>query len=268
MEKPYRPANNIVSWIVGLLYASVICDTLIILTEASIVSLYPGFYDPMAAMQPGEEALGYATLGVGLLVLLVSIPTIVMFCVWMFRVSKNARALGAREMRFDAGWAVASFFIPILNLFRPYQAVKEIELASTPDAGPLDWQRRKPSGIVSTWWAFWIIGGIINYIASNMGNSPDPDTVSLSAYPSILGSLLSIFAAFCAIRVIKHITLLQQTKVQLQPDAVQRTCLGCGYDIRGTPGTHCPECGTPIPGRDTYQDQHTAPDPTEPWHNA
>lgn len=26
-------------------------------------------------------------------------------------------------------------------------------------------------------------------------------------------------------------------------------CLSCGYDVRGSPGSRCPECGAPIVGR-------------------
>src|ERR1700754_3506800 len=54
------------------------------------------------------------------------VTTIIVFAVWIHRANRNARALGAVGMRFSPGWAVGWFFVPIANLWKPYQAMKEI----------------------------------------------------------------------------------------------------------------------------------------------
>ena len=48
------------------------------------------------------------------------------FLCWLYRAACNARALGARGMQVSPAWAVGGFFVPIIHLFLPYQAVKEI----------------------------------------------------------------------------------------------------------------------------------------------
>lgn len=264
---PYRPAHLIVGWTVGLLIAGMVLDAATGLIDLIVTLKYPHFYDmtSTAPMQPGEEAVALIGLGVGLLMVLLYIPTVVMFCVWLFRMSKNARALGAQGMKHSAGWAVGSFFVPILNLFRPYQATAEIEKASDPHAGPTNWSHTSGSGKVGLWWGFWLTSGFISQIAFRMSTSSDPDIAQASSVVGVFSSAVNILSAWAAIRVIRHLHDLQETKVRVQPQAVQSTCLGCGYDLRGTPGVACPECGTPIPGRGEWDTEHAPPDPNTEW---
>lgn len=42
---------------------------------------------------------------------------------WIYVAHKNLPALGAENLRFRPGLAVGSFFIPIYNLWGPFQAV-------------------------------------------------------------------------------------------------------------------------------------------------
>jgi len=264
MDQPYRPANKIVPWTVGLLIMLIVLDMIYAMIQGIILAEYPDYYNTSAPLAPGEEIVSAFDIVVGGLYMLALIPTVVMFCVWLFRASKNARALGARGMKCSAGWAVGSFFVPIINLFKPYLAVKEVEKASDPQAGPMDWTRAKASGKVGVWWAFWIASGVLGQVTSQMAMSTDPVVVHDSCVPDLIGSLLSAIAGVLAIRVIQHIHALQERKVREQPASMQATCLACGYDIRGTPGLACPECGTAIPGREAYDEALQAPDAREP----
>lgn len=59
----------------------------------------------------------------------------VFFLIWIYRVHRNLPALGVRRPRFSPRWAVGWFFVPILNLFRPYDVVRELWKESNPDVG-------------------------------------------------------------------------------------------------------------------------------------
>ena len=60
------------------------------------------------------------------------IPTIVLFCLFMPRANRNARAFGA-PMSNSPGWAAGWFFIPVAFWWKPYYAMKEIWEGSDPD---------------------------------------------------------------------------------------------------------------------------------------
>src|SRR5947207_9229050 len=57
--------------------------------------------------------------GLGGLGFLVLVPIIVLFCVFMARANRNARAFGS-PMSNTPGWSAGWFFIPFANWWKPY----------------------------------------------------------------------------------------------------------------------------------------------------
>lgn len=55
---------------------------------------------------------------------LFGIAAIVVECVWQFRAANAARAMGLRAKR-SPGWGVGFWFIPVVNLWMPYQAIRD-----------------------------------------------------------------------------------------------------------------------------------------------
>jgi len=49
----------------------------------------------------------------------------VSFAVWTFRVVANAHAVAPSKLEYSPEWAVGSYFVPIVNLYRPLLALRE-----------------------------------------------------------------------------------------------------------------------------------------------
>lgn len=77
---------------------------------------------------------------------------VVFFVLWKYSASHNARRLGA-NMKFSPGWSIAYYFIPFLNLWRPYQAMKEIWNVSH---NSMSCKSKKSGKIVVFWWLSFI----------------------------------------------------------------------------------------------------------------
>jgi len=69
---------------------------------------------------------------VGLGQMAVYFATVVAFLMWMHRAHRNLPALGAQNLKYSPGWAVGGWFVPFLNLVRPYQVMGEIWRESKP----------------------------------------------------------------------------------------------------------------------------------------
>jgi hypothetical protein len=135
--------------------------------------------------------------------------TFVIFGCWIVRANKNVRALGAINLPITPGWAVGYFFIPILNLFRPYQAMKNLWQASH---NPVSWSTTKAGSILPAWWALWIFGNILIHISGNI-KMVAHDLKSIQLVTDIDVIRLAVTIPFClvAITLVTQIADAQKT---------------------------------------------------------
>lgn len=82
----------------------------------------------------------------------------ILYLVATYRLTANSHALGNPRPETSPGFAAGSYFIPILNLFKPYQAMKECYTACRVDGGSL----------LGFWWAAHIIGFMLGQISSRL----------------------------------------------------------------------------------------------------
>jgi len=87
---------------------------------ALLSGMSEGISEDAAAANDARQAI------ISVLQLLIILATAGAFVPWLYRVHKNLSSLGARKLDCTSGWAVGLFFIPILNLFRPFQVMREV----------------------------------------------------------------------------------------------------------------------------------------------
>lgn len=78
----------------------------------------------------------------------------VLVLAWTWRANANARGLGAAGMRFTPAWSVGWYFVPLANLVKPYDAMREIWLAS---AFPEGWSNQAEPLRLRWWWVFLLV---------------------------------------------------------------------------------------------------------------
>ena len=97
--------------------------------------------------------------GIGLLCL---ISTTVVWIVWFRRAYRNLPRLAGAELRFRPGWAIVSWFVPILNLFRPKQMANDVWRACDPAPQPgVAVEDRPVAPLLDLWWTAWIVAGFL-----------------------------------------------------------------------------------------------------------
>jgi len=164
--------------------------------------------DAEATVNDARQSL-VALAGFGMLIV-----TAVVWCVWKHRAHQNTAALGARGQQFSPGWAVGYYFVPVLHLWRPFQAMGEIWRASDPaveNVRGTEWQHGEVPGLLRGWWAAWIAAGILGNVAAGMaGGGPSPQRALTCTWIGIVGSLVGIAAAVLAIVVVRTLTHRQE----------------------------------------------------------
>lgn len=158
--------------------------------------------------------------------LLATLGCAVVFLIWLHRVSRNLRSLGVRMQRFSPGWAVGYWFIPIVNIVRPYQVVKEIWVESRPPRGPETSAAGPPSALVGWWWATWLVAGGLSNISARLSLFPNAtdDMLLVSSVMGVVAAALTIVDAILAIKVVRGIYIGQEARIrwlETAPEAVR-----------------------------------------------
>lgn len=151
-------------WAIGFLVATIVLD---LITAGSEIVQARNYYDFLVTM---------TTSGLDLLQFVVSIPTAVFFLIWVYRVCSNAYVFAPQHLTITPGWTVGYFFVPILNFFRPFQAMQDAWRASEPGldlrADPGGWTRVAGGAVVGWWWAVWLFHNLASlaYAAASFDN--------------------------------------------------------------------------------------------------
>jgi hypothetical protein len=145
---------------------------------------------------------------IGIVQLLAFIVTGVAFLMWIYRANLNVRGFGAGEMKFTPGWSVGYYFIPFVNLVRPYQAMKEIWKCS---ANPGNWRMQPGSALLGWWWALWLISGFLGQISFRLSLAVDsPDSLQTATVASMISNIVDIPLCLIAISLISKIYARQR----------------------------------------------------------
>jgi hypothetical protein len=173
------------------------------ITFISIISTYFE-YELLAKASTGTISPSEANANdmrqriIGIAEFLMHVLVIVLLIMWLRRAYYNIRRLGFNT-RYTDGWAAGAWFVPFMNLYAPYQIVKEVwdntqfkAQQNSPDP------THKPSTIIGVWWFFWIVSNIIGNFYLKFAFKTDrslEDWITLDKVDMIVGvlDLINIF---------------------------------------------------------------------------
>jgi hypothetical protein len=181
---------------------------MIVVSAASVLSnvaqqqLLSGSYSQAEAVTNDNRQ---QLLGVAYFVTL--LITIVVFCVWIHRAAVNVRALGAEGLVFTPGWCVRWYFVPIANLWKPFQAMREIWKGSK---NPSGWRTEATNPLLGWWWAGWIISNVLDqaYFRTSSG-AHSVSALSAATSVGIVSDLADIIADALALVLVTSVCRLQ-----------------------------------------------------------
>ena len=159
-----------------------------------------------------EMIVSWAYLGV-------YIASGVIFIMWFRRAYYNLHTK-ISYLNYDEGWAAGAWFVPFLNLVRPYQIMNELyietkrllakkEVTHNPDI--------LKTNYLGVWWGLWILNGILGGILSRMGLRADTvDELIVITVGYMITYLIGIPLALVTVKVIRDYSksepLLRQIK--------------------------------------------------------
>jgi hypothetical protein len=211
----YDSAHGRAQWATRLLWATVVMSVVAVLSGALELQLLSraaegGMTDADATANDARQRL------IGLLQILLLIATAIAFLRWQHRAHRNLQAFQAAKLQFTPGWAVGYWFIPIINLFRPYQTINELWRASAPEIEPGNrtaWQAVPAPAIVGVWWACFLITSFLGRLSFRLSTGANTlPEVTTASWVTLASDAMDVLAALCAILVVRGIDQRQEAK--------------------------------------------------------
>jgi len=125
---------------------------------------------------------------------------------WIHRANSNAQAWSS-TMGVSPGWNVGFFFIPIANLWKPFQGVRETWEASQSGSDFLApvW--------MNWWWACWLATNILGNISFRIGiQAGTAGETAIGAAIDVVAGIIGIPLALLLVRLIRELTAAQESR--------------------------------------------------------
>ena len=201
---------------------SVVSSTLLLIEHFLLPNWTSEISDSNAAAIGFALALAWAAVAYFVAITLAAVT----FLMWLYRAVENARVVGNRRLRTTPAMAVLCWFVPFLNLVRPYQVVKSLYRASEPSNStvnsnlPGDWIQRLPT-ILPLWWAIWIIQTLLGNASTRVTFSDAANAREALMWLDVIALPFCIVAAVLAAAVLWSIHVRQAARA-LEPDTAFR----------------------------------------------
>ncbi len=142
----------------------------------------------------------------------------VMFCLWTYRVAKNAAAMGAR-LTISPGWSVGYYFIPIVSWWMPYSAMTQVWDASDPDPRSDPYQSHSHALLLG-WWLSWLASRGVHLVVSRWEEPADAQAWADQITLGFVGLAVEAVAVVLAITLVWKLTRRQEARMAaLMPSA-------------------------------------------------
>jgi len=159
---------------------------------------------------------------IAILYLVAYIISGVTFIQW-FRRAYNNLHQKVSYLSHTEGWAAGSWFVPIVNLYRPYQIMKELyqETKEYLSKNENSMGQDIPIGPLGLWWGLWIINGVLGqFIFRYSLKAETIEELTTVTMASMISSLVGIPLALITIKIIKNYAALEPL-LQINPETEQ-----------------------------------------------
>lgn len=205
------------TWVIRLLWVLIAID---------VIAVVSGYFEFQLLVDIGSGSASYDVSAaadssdnrqriVGTIQVVLWLVAGVSILAWIRLANKNARALGATDMEFTPNWAIGWYFIPVANLWKPYQAMAEIWQAS---GGSKSWKTESVPGILVIWWFVWLASNIFGRLAFQLTRKAEEIPELQDASLALMASdVISVFLSLAFLEVVKDIS-----RRQMAPPAAAR----------------------------------------------
>lgn len=152
----------------------------------------------LRAAADGRDAIdvftGYDVIAIPWMFVLIA--AYVVTCLWLYQARTNAEVLRPEVHHARSrGWVWGGWVVPFVNLWFPYQVVRDIVKGAD-----------RPTPMLGWWWASWVVYSITSQIGGRIVGFGEIDPTAVRA----LGTVEAVSAVFCVVAVTLWLLIIRR----------------------------------------------------------
>ncbi len=213
---------NIIFWVM------LVINCVIIVSNVMQLNLLNDFKAGNIDMEAANaNDLRVSALAIGNLIIIIF--AIIFFIMWFRRAYNNLHLTQEVNMKYSEGWAAGWWFVPFLNLARPYEMM--VEIWNKTQEATKNLLSFKKGTIVGWWWALYLISNITNNIVNRVFDGKDAtsfDSLITGSYAQIIANIIEIPAIIIVILMVKQTSEMEVKLYDYHEniDSVQEDLIG------------------------------------------
>ena len=133
--------------------------------------------------------------------------------IWIYTSAKTIQVHSSEKLKSSPGWSVGWFFIPIAQLWKPYQALKSISDISVKLAG--NTEDAIPRFIFPVWWIFYLLTIFVDrlYLKTFAASAGSIENLMFTMKVSLVSSVIFIITTILFNQIMRDIHFKQMKVV-------------------------------------------------------
>jgi hypothetical protein len=206
-----KPNNQRAKTLLSLIWVVLILEIISLVSSGFQYNLLQAIYNGEEITYEAITANDIREQAVAILYLIAYIISGITFIMWFRRAYFNLHQK-VKQLSFGEVWAAGCWFIPFVNLYRPFQIMKELyeETKKYIKENNSSVQISLTTKYLGLWWALWIINGVIGQILFRL--SKNADTVSeliTTTSLDIISGIIGVGLGFVTLKVIKDYSTIE-----------------------------------------------------------
>ena len=206
-----KPLQPVFKWLKIFFLIYIASEVILAIGNSLSLSLGSVMFGPGQPFTIGDMFSMVGGMGLGIAFIL----SIIWFCRFSFRATRNLHIWEMPDMSTSPGWAVGWYFVPFANLVKPYGVMDEMWTATHALTKELD----DISPTLGLWWICWLATNISSNISMRMGFragyfndfATDVPLYKTTLMIDIFSSITGVVAALVILRVLTKITQKQDS---------------------------------------------------------
>ena len=172
--------------------------------------LLKGAVNGLPITEEAAKANDFRQLVISLVFMVGYIVSVITFIQWFRRAYYNLHQL-VPNLNFTEGWASGAWFVPIINLFRPFQIMKELSTKTHLLLTQKNIKYEYTSKYMVIWWTLWIFMNFTDRISNQISkHSTTIDDFLFSTLFTLITGIFFIPLSIFTVKVIRDYSHMEK----------------------------------------------------------